>query len=77
MSGTASEITEGMRVQFFDGNRNGDLIEGVVNGRPWVFFDGIDAVARIPVFVPSTGAIVDIGGGNVYRVGIEPASVKA
>ena len=75
MGGTPSQITAGMRVQFFNGDV--DPIEGVVNGDPWVYFDGIDAVARIPVHVQDTNQNIDVDGRNIYRVGVEPASVKA
>ena len=65
--GIATEIKSGMRVRFIhDGP---DLVDGIVNGEPWVYFDGIDAVARVPVFVPASDQCIDVAGHNIMRVG--------
>lgn len=63
----STEIKTGMRVRFLDGGP--DLVDGIVNGEPWVYFDGTDAVARIPVHVQATNRNVDVAGGNIYSVG--------
>lgn len=65
--GIATEIKIGMRVRFLDGGP--DLVDGIVNGEPWVYFDGIDAVARVPVFVPASDECIDVSGHNIMRVG--------
>lgn len=64
---TACEIKQGMRVKFMNGDV--DPEDGIVNGEPWVYFDGIDAVARIPVFVPASNKCIDVAGHNILRVG--------
>ena len=82
MSHSPCEIKQGMRVQFVDAS-DPDLVVGIVNGEPWVYFDGIDAEARIPVFVPASDKCMDVSGHNIMRVGgtvsdLRPAySVKA
>lgn len=59
-----------MRIKFIhDGP---DPVEGIVNGTPWVWWNGIDAEARIPVHVPSLNANIDVAGHNVFRVAYEP-----
>jgi hypothetical protein len=69
------EITNGTRVLFLNGDV--DPEEGIVNGEPWVFFDGIDAVARIPVYATASGKTIDVHGHNIFRVAAEPLhSVK-
>lgn len=68
MSNKPCEIKQGMRVQFVDAS-DPDLVDGIVNGDPWVFFDGIDAEARIPVFVPASDKCMDVSGHNIMRVG--------
>jgi hypothetical protein len=68
VSGTPCEIKQGMRVQFVDAS-DPDLVDGIVNGDPWVYFDGIDAEARIPVFVPASDECMDVLGHNIMRVG--------
>lgn len=68
MSNTPCEIKQGMRVQFVDVS-DPDLVTGIVNGEPWVFFDGIDAEARIPVFIPASDRCMDVSGHNIMRVG--------
>lgn len=75
MSGTPCEIKQGMRVQFTTPD-DVDPVEGIVNGEPWVFFDGIDAVARIPVFVPASNKCIDVGGGNIFRVGATVSDLR-
>ena len=73
MSG-AAEVKAGMRVRFLhDGP---DLHDGIVNGEPWVFFDGGSAGARIPVFSPALGRTIDVGGGNIYSVGETVADLR-
>lgn len=69
MNGT--EIKQGMRIQFID-TSGPDPIDGIVNGPPWVWWNGIDAEARIPVHVPSLNANIDVAGHNVFRVASEP-----
>ena len=65
------EIKPGMRIQFVhDGP---DPIDAIVNGQPWVWWNGIDAEARIPVHVPSMNANIDVAGHNVFRVASEPS----
>ena len=61
-----------MRVRFLNGGP--DLVDGIVNGEPWVYFDGIDAVARVPVYVPEGNKCIDVAGHNIMRVG-EPSTV--
>ena len=63
----ACEIKTGMRVRFLNGGP--DLEDGIVNGEPWVYFDGIDAVARVPVFATTSGECLDVAGHNIMRVG--------
>lgn len=78
MSQAPSEIKAGMRVDFMNGDI--DPEPGIVNGEPWVFFDGVDAVARIPVMSLTSGQCVDVDGRNIFRVRREPSelhSVKA
>lgn len=67
----ACQIKAGMRIRFMHGEV--DPIVGVVNGAPWVYFDGIDAVARIPVHVPATNENIDVAGHNVMSVGENPS----
>lgn len=69
------EIRNGTRLVFFDAS--GDPVDGIVNGEPWVWFDGIDAQARIPVYVPESGKTIDVAGQNVYRVGVAPESLRS
>ena len=69
----ATELRPGMRVRFLNGDP--DPIWGVVNGAPWVYFDGVSAVARVPVFVPETNACIDVAGGNVLSVREQAAGV--
>lgn len=66
------EIKPGMRIQFIDVS-GPDPIDGIVNGQPWVWWNGIDAEARIPVHVPSMNANIDVAGHNVFRVASEPS----
>lgn len=68
MNGT--ELKQGMRIQF---NHDGpDPIDGIVNGEPWVWWNGIDAEARIPVHVYQLNANIDVAGHNVFKVASEP-----
>jgi hypothetical protein len=72
MSFRATEIRQGCEVSFLHGP---DRIErGIVNGTPWVYWDGTQAVLRIPVFVPDANHIVDVAGENITAV--EAHSVK-
>lgn len=68
MTRTACEVKAGQRIEFANPG-DPDPLVGIVNGEPWVYFDGIDAVARIPVYVRSSGECIDVAGGNVLRVG--------
>lgn len=61
-----SEIKNGTRLRFLDGGP--DPIEGVCNGTPWVFWDGVNAQARIPVYVPQENRCFDVAGENVFSV---------
>jgi hypothetical protein len=70
----SGEIKAGMRVRFLDGGP--DLVDGIVNGEPWVYFDGTDAVARVPVFVPATNRCVDVHGGNILAIGESVADLR-
>jgi hypothetical protein len=62
----ATEIVMGSRVVFDNGDT--DPEEGFVNGKPWVLFDGVNAVARVPVFVPKGNRCLDVAGANIMRV---------
>jgi hypothetical protein len=60
-----------MRIQFIHID-SADPVDGIVNGQPWVWWNGIDAEARIPVHVPSINANIDVAGHNVFRVASTP-----
>lgn len=64
------ELKPGMRIRFI--HDDPDPIDGIVNGQPWVWWNGIDAEARIPVHVPSLNASIDVAGHNVFRVASVP-----
>jgi hypothetical protein len=66
----ACEIKPGVRVEFMNGDT--DPEPGIVNGQPWVFFDGVDAVARVPVMSLASGKCIDVAGHNIFRVRLDP-----
>lgn len=75
MSHKPCEIKQGMRVQFVDVD-SPDLVDGIVNGEPWAFFDGIDVEARIPVYVRASGKCTDVSGHNIMRVGATVSDLR-
>jgi len=71
----AAEVKAGMQVRFVH-HGGPDLYDGIVNGEPWVYFDGTDAVARVPVFVRATNECIDVDGRNIYSVGETVADLR-
>ena len=68
---TVSELRQGCEVSF----RNGDeILRGIVNGTPWLFWNGERAQARVPVFVSNGNKCIDVAGENI--VAVEAHSVK-
>lgn len=66
MSGV-TEVAQGLRVSFLNGGP--DLETGIVNGRPWVYFDGSGVVCMVPVHVTATNKNIAVAGANIMRVG--------
>ena len=71
MNREAREIVQGQRIEFANPG-NPDPVVGIVNGPTFVWFDGIDAVAMIPVYVHATDDCIIVHGTNVLRVGASP-----
>ena len=65
------EIERGMHVLWTDDD--GNEVEGIVNGAPYVVWGSSEPVVRIPVHVPESNANFDVAGRNVLDVDPHPA----
>jgi len=63
------EIKRGTHITFRNGD---DVLEGVVNGIPYVIAyeddDGMRVQARMSVYVHAGGKVIDIAGENILAV---------
>jgi hypothetical protein len=56
------ELLPGTEVEFAN---DGDTLTGTVNGAPWVWFDGTNAVAYVPVHVRDGDRCFQVAGANI------------